>query len=109
VRILATLLRPDGGTTTVGGLDVVRHAAQVRRLIGLTGQYASVDEDLTGTENLVLIGRLLDLRGAEAKARAAVGRCAAWQRQPSTALELCLPRDGAAASRPTVPDRLRVL
>jgi ABC-type Na+ transport system ATPase subunit NatA len=80
VRILATLLRPDGGTTTVGGLDVVRHAAQVRRLIGLTGQYASVDEDLTGTENLVLIGRLLDLRGAEAKARAAVGRCAAWQR-----------------------------
>jgi oleandomycin transport system ATP-binding protein len=80
VRILATLLRPDGGTATVGGLDVVRHAAQVRRLIGLTGQYASVDEDLTGTENLVLIGRLLDLRGAEAKAWAAVGRCAAWQR-----------------------------
>jgi len=45
IRILATLLRPDGGRAVVGGLDVVRHAAQVRRLIGLTGQYASVDED----------------------------------------------------------------
>ncbi|MFJ2029042.1 ATP-binding cassette domain-containing protein [Streptosporangium sp. NPDC087985] len=71
VRILATLLRPDGGRATVGGLDVVRHAARVRRLIGLTGQYASVDDDLTGMENLVLIGELLDLRRSEAKARAA--------------------------------------
>src|SRR5262245_5133990 len=69
VRILATLLRPDGGTATVGGLDVVRQAARVRRLIGLTGQDTSVDEDLTGMENLVLIGRLLDLRPAQAKAR----------------------------------------
>jgi oleandomycin transport system ATP-binding protein len=71
IRILATLLRPDEGRAAVGGLDVVRQASQVRRLIGLTGQYASVDEDLTGEENLVLIGQLLDLRGAEAKARAA--------------------------------------
>ncbi|MBW4718273.1 ATP-binding cassette domain-containing protein [Saccharothrix obliqua] len=71
VRILATLLRPDGGRATVGGLDVVRHAARVRRMIGLTGQYASVDEDLTGTQNLVLIGQLLNLRTAEAKVRAA--------------------------------------
>jgi oleandomycin transport system ATP-binding protein len=71
VRILATLLRPDEGRATVGGLDVVRHASRVRRLIGLTGQYASVDEDLTGTENLVLIGELLDLRRSAAKARAA--------------------------------------
>ncbi|MFF5108079.1 ATP-binding cassette domain-containing protein [Streptosporangium sp. NPDC000509] len=71
VRVLATLLRPDEGHATVGGLDVVRHAARVRRLIGLTGQYASVDDDLTGTENLVLIGELLDLRRGEAKARAA--------------------------------------
>jgi oleandomycin transport system ATP-binding protein len=70
IRILATLLRPDQGTATVAGLDVVRDAAQVRRMIGLTGQYASVDEDLTGTENLVLIGQLLDLRRAEARARA---------------------------------------
>ncbi|MFW6692905.1 ATP-binding cassette domain-containing protein [Streptomyces sp. MAR4 CNX-425] len=70
VRILATLLRPDEGVATVGGLDVVRDAGEVRRLIGLTGQYASVDEDLTGTENLVLIGRLLDLRTGDARARA---------------------------------------
>ncbi|MBB5953578.1 oleandomycin transport system ATP-binding protein [Saccharothrix tamanrassetensis] len=71
VRILATLLRPDEGRAAVGGLDVVKHAAEVRGLIGLTGQYASVDEDLTGTQNLVLIGRLLNLRTADAKARAA--------------------------------------
>ncbi|MFI6505423.1 ATP-binding cassette domain-containing protein [Nonomuraea typhae] len=71
VRILATLLRADAGRATVAGLDVVRQAARVRRMIGLTGQYASIDEDLTGRENLVLIGRLLDLRGAEAKLRAA--------------------------------------
>ncbi|MCG5219394.1 ATP-binding cassette domain-containing protein [Streptosporangium soli] len=71
VRILATLLRPDEGRAAVAGLDVVRHAAKVRRLIGLTGQYASVDEDLTGTENLVLIGQLLDLRRPAAKSRAA--------------------------------------
>ncbi|PRY31026.1 ATP-binding cassette domain-containing protein [Umezawaea tangerina] len=70
VRILATLLRPDAGRATVGGFDVVRDAAKVRRLIGLTGQYASVDEDLTGTQNLVLIGQLLDLRTPDAKARA---------------------------------------
>ncbi|TCO53711.1 ATP-binding cassette domain-containing protein [Actinocrispum wychmicini] len=70
VRILATLLKPDAGQATVGGLDVVRDAAKVRRTIGLTGQYASVDEDLTGTENLVLIGQLLDLRRPAAKARA---------------------------------------
>ncbi len=66
IRILATLLRPDAGTARVGGLDVVRQAAAVRRLVGLTGQYASVDEDLTGAENLVLIGRLLDLPKATA-------------------------------------------
>ncbi|WP_089157987.1 ATP-binding cassette domain-containing protein [Micromonospora sp. NBS 11-29] len=71
VRILATLLRPDAGRATVGGRDVVRDAAEVRRLIGLTGQYASVDEDLTGTQNLTLIGRLLDLGRRDAKARAA--------------------------------------
>jgi len=70
VRVLATLLRPDGGRASVTGLDVVRQAAQVRRQIGLTGQYASVDEDLTGIENLVLIGRLLDLSRRDARARA---------------------------------------
>jgi oleandomycin transport system ATP-binding protein len=70
VRILATLLRPDAGVATVGGHDVVRDADRVRRLIGLTGQYASVDADLTGTENLVLIGQLLDLTGSAARDRA---------------------------------------
>jgi oleandomycin transport system ATP-binding protein len=71
VRVLATLLRPDGGSARVGGLDVVSDAGRVGRLVGLTGQYAAVDDDLTGTENLVLIGRLLDLRSGEAKRRAA--------------------------------------
>ncbi|GGU37502.1 ATP-binding cassette domain-containing protein [Actinomadura livida] len=71
VRILATLLRPDAGRAEVCGLDVVRDAAEVRERIALTGQYASVDEDLTGMENLVLIGRLLDMRKAGARARAA--------------------------------------
>ncbi len=70
VRILATLLRPDAGHATICGVDVVRDPARVRRLIGLTGQYASVDEDLTAVENLVLIGQLLNLRRSEARARA---------------------------------------
>ena len=70
VRILATLLRPDGGTATVAGFDVVHDSKNVRRTIGLTGQYASVDEDLTGTQNLVMIGQLLDLTTAQAKTRA---------------------------------------
>jgi oleandomycin transport system ATP-binding protein len=70
VRILATLLRADEGHATVSGLDVVKDAARVRREIGLTGQYAAVDETLTGTENLVLIGRLLDLSRGDARARA---------------------------------------
>ncbi|MER6900380.1 ATP-binding cassette domain-containing protein, partial [Amycolatopsis sp. NPDC000740] len=71
VRILATLLRPDAGRATVGGYDVVRDPVRVRGLIGLTGQYASVDEDLSGTENLVLIGKLLNLSRGDARARAA--------------------------------------
>ena len=69
VRMLATLLRPDGGHATVGGADVIRQADRVRELIGLTGQYAAVDEDLTGFENLLLIGRLLELPKAAAKQR----------------------------------------
>lgn len=71
VRILSTLIRPDEGRATVGGYDVVRQAAEVRRLIGLTGQYASVDEEITGIENLVMIARLLELPRRAAKARAA--------------------------------------
>src|SRR5918998_403705 len=71
IRILATLLRPDAGTATVLGHDVVREAATVRETVSLTGQYASVDEDLTGTENLVLIGRLLGLSWRDARRRSA--------------------------------------
>ncbi|HEX5493625.1 MAG TPA: ATP-binding cassette domain-containing protein [Mycobacteriales bacterium] len=71
VRVLATLLRPDGGHAHVGGFDVVSHAHQVRQLVGLTGQYAAVDEELTGVENLVLVGRLLGLSRVRARGRAA--------------------------------------
>ena len=70
VRILATLLRPDGGTARVGGYDVIREPDKVRPLLGLTGQYAAVDEELTGQENLLLIARLLELSRAEARRRA---------------------------------------
>jgi len=71
VRILTTLLPPDGGRASVCGYDVVRNAHQVRQLIGLTGQYASVDEGLTAANNLVMIGRLLGLSRPQARARAA--------------------------------------
>ena len=71
IRILATLLRPDAGRASVFGHDVVEEADAVRRAISLTGQLASVDEDLTGRENLVLLARLLGLRRAAAKDRAA--------------------------------------
>ncbi|MBD8079035.1 ATP-binding cassette domain-containing protein [Cellulosimicrobium arenosum] len=69
VRMLATLLRPDAGTATVLGHDVVRDADKVRSVVGLTGQYASVDEDLTGTENLVMLARLYGFLGGSARAR----------------------------------------
>jgi len=70
VRILTTLLRPDSGSARVGGLDVVREAQGVRRAIGLSGQYAAIDENLTGRENLWMFGRLYQLAGAEARRRA---------------------------------------
>lgn len=70
VRCLSTLLVPDAGTAVVAGYDVVRQPRQLRRTIGLTGQYASVDEKLPGWENLYMIGRLLDLSRREARARA---------------------------------------
>lgn len=70
-RILTTLVRPDEGTARVCGYDVVREAHQVRQLIGVTGQFATVDQDLTGSENLVLMGRLLAMPRAQAKARGA--------------------------------------
>jgi ABC-2 type transport system ATP-binding protein len=70
IRILTTLLRPDGGRASVLGLDVVKNPAAVRYQIGLAGQYATVDEHLTGRENLRLIGRLAQLRRAEFRAQA---------------------------------------
>ncbi|GAA5084873.1 ABC-2 type transport system ATP-binding protein [Thermocatellispora tengchongensis] len=71
VRMLATLLRPDGGEARVFGHDVVREADTVRGLVSLTGQYASVDEDMTGMENLILLGRLLGHAKPAARDRAA--------------------------------------
>jgi ABC-2 type transport system ATP-binding protein len=71
VRVLSTLLRPDQGTARVAGHDVVTEAARVRRHIGLTGQYAALDESLTGRANLVMIGQLTRLTRREAKKRAA--------------------------------------
>ena len=70
IRILSTLLVPDAGRALVGGYDVVRQPKSVRRLIGLTGQYAAVDELLSGKENLYMIGSLLGMRASAARARA---------------------------------------
>jgi ABC-2 type transport system ATP-binding protein len=70
IRMLATLLRPDAGSARVLGHDIVSEADAVRSVVSLTGQLASVDEDLTGRENLVLLGRLLGLKRARAKERA---------------------------------------
>ncbi|WP_407923569.1 ATP-binding cassette domain-containing protein [Alteribacter lacisalsi] len=71
IRMLATLLQPDGGEARIFGHDTVKESAEVRSRISLTGQYASIDEDLTGTENLVLMGRLMGYTRKQAKARAA--------------------------------------
>jgi ABC-2 type transport system ATP-binding protein len=70
IRMLATLLRPDAGEARVLGHDIVKESDAVRSAVSLTGQLASVDEDLTGRENLILLGRLLGLKRGEAKARA---------------------------------------
>jgi len=70
VRILATLLKPDSGSATVAGIDVIKHPEKVRELIGLSGQYAAVDETLTGWDNLVMFGRLYHLGKAASIKRA---------------------------------------
>jgi len=70
IRILTTLLEPDEGSATVAGFDVVRDAEQLRQVIGLAGQFAAVDENLTGLENLEMVGQLYHLPRAEARARA---------------------------------------
>ncbi len=71
VRILTTLLKPDAGHATVAGFDVVRDADKLRKVIGLSGQYAAVDENLTARENLWMFGRLYQLSSAESRTRAA--------------------------------------
>ena len=70
VRILATLLEPDAGSARVVGLDVVRDAARLRANIGLAGQYAAIDENLTGFENLDMVGRLYHMKAADSRERA---------------------------------------
>ncbi|WP_200427503.1 ATP-binding cassette domain-containing protein [Streptomyces sp. NE5-10] len=70
VRVLTTLLRPDSGTATVAGVDVLKRPDEVRRSIGLSGQFAAVDEYLTGRENLQMVGQLYQMRSGAAKARA---------------------------------------
>ncbi len=110
-RILATLLKPDAGHATVAGLDVVREPDAVRRKVGLTGQYASVDEDLTGIENLVLVGRLLGLSFRAARLRAAelldaFGLSEAAGRQVRTYSGGMRRRIDIAASLVTVPEIL---
>lgn len=71
VRCLTTLLTPDSGKAVVAGIDVLKHPNEVRRSIGLSGQFAAVDEYLTGRENLQMVGQLYQMRAKEAKARAA--------------------------------------
>ncbi len=71
VRVLATLLKPDSGTATVAGMDVIKEGDGLRENIGLAGQYAAVDENLTGTENLTMVGRLYGMSRASARRRAA--------------------------------------
>jgi ABC-2 type transport system ATP-binding protein len=111
IRILATLLRPTAGSATVLGHDVVRDAGVVRQKVSLTGQYASVDEDLTGTENLVLVGRLLGLSWRGARKRAselleAFGLTEAAGRQVQTYSGGMRRRIDIAASLVAIPEVL---
>ena len=111
IRILATLLEPTAGSATVLGHDVVREAGAVREKVSLTGQFASVDEDLTGQENLVLVGRLLGLSWRHAKRRASelleafgLAAAAGWQVQTYSGGERR--RIDIAASLVAVPEIL---
>ena len=109
IRVLATLLRPDGGSATVLGHDVVREADAVRSRVGLTGQFASVDEDLTGMENLLLLARLLGHTRPRARTRAtelleAFGLTEAADRQVKTYSGGMRRRIDIAASIVVTPD-----
>src|SRR5215813_9508609 len=70
VRVLTTLLKPDAGRAVVAGIDVLKYPNRVRRMIGLSGQFAAVDEYLTGRENLRMVGELYQLPAHQAKKRA---------------------------------------
>ena len=70
VKVLTTLIRPDSGSAHIDGVDVLEHPERIRRMIGVSGQYAAVDENLTGFENLEMVGRLYHLSPAESKKRA---------------------------------------
>ena len=84
VRILATLTRPDSGSAVVLGADVVRAPDQVRKLVGLTGQFAGLDDALTGRDILLLIGRLSGLRGEQRPSgRRSLPSCSVWPVQSS--------------------------
>ena len=100
VRILATLLRPDAGRATVAGFDVRTQADAIRRVIGLSGQYAAVDENLTGRENLWLFGRLyhLPVAGGEARARTS---CSSSSSSPTPATASSRPTRAACAGAST--------
>jgi ABC-2 type transport system ATP-binding protein len=111
IRILATLLRPTGGSASVLGHDVVRDAKLVRQKVSLTGQYASVDEDLTGHENLVLVARLLGMSWRTARERAtalleAFGLADAGGRQVRTYSGGMRRRVDIAASLVVIPEVL---
>ncbi|WP_329021367.1 ATP-binding cassette domain-containing protein [Streptomyces sp. NBC_00690] len=111
VKMLATLLRPDGGEARVFGKDVRKDADAVRARVSLTGQYASVDEDLTGMENLILLGRLLGHSKQAAKARGeqlleAFGLLAAAERQVKNYSGGMRRRIDIAASILNTPDLL---
>ena len=111
IRVLTTLLKPSGGRAIVLGHDVVADAATVRRKVSLTGQYAAVDDEMTGHENLVLIGRLLGLSWRDARARAtellgAFGLADAAGRQVRTFSGGMRRRIDIAASFVTTPEVL---
>lgn len=111
IRILATLLRPDHGTASVLGHDVVKEAKEVRRLVSLTGQFASVDADMTGNENLILIARLLGFTREAARARASellevFGLADAARRRVATYSGGMIRRLDVAASIISAPDVL---
>jgi len=108
VRVLATLLRPDAGRARVLGADVITHAADVRRSIGLTGQYAALDNSLTGRANLVMVGRLSRLSRAEAWARAArLAYPVASARASASARVSCWAASPAGVTKPKVRRRKR--